>query len=60
MRWPKGKYSGHPITGIEIKCKIDLSWWSLQAVWNFGMPSIHIGPMHIWFSLNYKFWDIVK
>lgn len=50
--WPKGKYNGRYIGGIEIKVKINLLWWEFlpKASWDYGQPYFHWFCFHLWFA----------
>lgn len=55
MKWPRGRYNGQRITGVEVKVRLDLRWW------RFGLPTrngvcLSIGPLHIWTTPAYE-WD---
>ena len=54
MKWPRGKYNGMRIVGIEIKMKIDIREWWLSFRYVFGTQRIFIGPVHIWIEANYE------
>lgn len=56
MKWPKGKYNGKNITGVEVKVILDLSCWRLRIL-NQGCGSIcvRIGPVRMWISAYYDY-----
>lgn len=54
MKWPRGKYNGWRIVGIDVHMKIDVLdwWWKLR--YQFGTVWIFVGPVHIWINPNYE------
>lgn len=56
MTWPRGKYNHQRIVGIEIKFKLDITYWRLKPSWNYGEPHVFIGPLRIQVSAVYA-WD---
>jgi len=52
--WPKGKYNGKRIVGIDIRLSIDILFWIMRWSWNFGEPYIFIGPVCIRLKANYE------
>ena len=55
VRWPRGKYNGELITGVQIKFCLDfLHWTKPKCGWNFGAPFLHFGPLHFWFGATYR------
>lgn len=53
MRWPRGRYNGRRIVGVEVKVRINLRWWSLD--WpspRLGMCG-SLGPVHVWLNWEY-------
>ena len=53
MKWPGGKYNGERIVGCEVRFKLNLSFWVVGAGTRHA-PSLHIGPLHWWFSPVYS------
>jgi hypothetical protein len=56
MHWPRGKYNGQRIVGIEIRFKLNITYWLCTASWNYGEPYVFIGPLRIQVSAVYA-WD---
>lgn len=54
MKWPRGKYNGQRIVGIEVRIKIDILKWWWQLSNRHGWLRIFIGPVHIWIEANYE------
>ena len=52
MKWPRGKYNGMLITGLQVTFKVDLMWfeWRPRFFWNFGEPFI----LWLWFQVTFK------
>lgn len=44
MKWPRGKYNGRNITGIEVKFVIDLAYWQWLPLWlpDVGGPALAV------------------
>ena len=55
MKWPRGKYNGQKIVGIEFKFKVDITFWRLLLKWNFGEPYFFLGPFRLQISPVYLF-----
>lgn len=53
-RWPRGKYNGQRIVGMEIRARFDLEQWGFRAKWDLGTCFVHIGPMIVWFDTAYS------
>lgn len=55
MKWPRGKYNGWRIIGA--RCNVSIywhpAWWLLRARWNFGEPLLWLGPLRLWFYVEY-------
>lgn len=61
MRFPKGKYNGRPVTGIEIKLKTDLAWWCFVPKFGYKFnKSLHWLCFHVWIRWSYKFQTTIK
>lgn len=56
MKWPRGKYNGRRIGGIEAKLKINILWWIwLPAFSNIGgQIYIHWLCFYSWWSFSYE------
>lgn len=54
MKWPRGKYNGQRIVGIEIRMKIDILEWWWELRYRHGTQRIFMGPVHIWIDTNYE------
>jgi len=52
IRWPRGKYNGRRITGVEITFKLNIFWWAF-TVHKYSW-SIHVGPFHLWVATAYE------
>jgi hypothetical protein len=53
MRWPRGRYNGRRIVGVEIKARIDITKWGLQWFDRYGTCA-RIGPARIWIGWEYE------
>jgi hypothetical protein len=42
MRWPRGKYNGRSVTGLDISFRIDLEIWRWRPIagCNFASPFV--------------------
>ena len=52
MRWPRGRWNGQRITGLEVKIRIDVLWWRLSWFGPYGSCA-SFGPVHVWVSPTY-------
>jgi hypothetical protein len=52
-RWPRGRYNGRKIAGLECRIRINVLWWSLKIKWFYGTLSLHFGPLHVWIEPEY-------
>lgn len=50
MRWPRGKYNGRQIEGLQVSVAVHLlTWfWRPRFSWNFGEPYI------VWLCVNVR------
>ena len=46
MKWPRGKYNGQKIIGVELKIKFNLQWWAFAVRWKYN-NAVFIGPFRI-------------
>lgn len=56
MTWPRGKYNGLRIVGIDVKVNVNIRQWRWWAYCRFGTASAGIGPVRLWASLAYEDW----
>lgn len=47
MKWPRGKYNGKRIAGFKITFQFNILVWYYAIYCWAGIPSIHVGPIHI-------------
>lgn len=55
MRWPRGKYNGQRIVGLEVKVVVDIRHWLL--IWpqfRYGR-CLALGPVRVWLSAAYEY-----
>lgn len=52
MTWPRGRYNGDRIVGVEVKIVFDVTvwWWCLPNRWG---RCLAIGPLRIWIMTRY-------
>lgn len=53
IRWPRGRYNGRRVVGLEVDTRIDISHWALR--WgdiHYGMAWA-IGPLSFWIRAAY-------
>ena len=54
MKWPRGRYNGDRIVGVEIKIKIDVTTWGHWCLPNRWGKCLGLGPLWVWFSAAYR------
>jgi hypothetical protein len=55
IKWPRGRYNGKRIGGLELKIEINFAWWIWAIYWKSYSPvSFHAGPIHIWITAAYE------
>lgn len=54
MRWPRGRYNGARIVGVEIKVKFDITRW--RWCWPHFLYGrcLWLGPLRVWVSAAYE------
>lgn len=52
MRWPRGRWNGQRITGLEVKIRIDVLRWRLHWFGRWGSCA-SLGPVHVWLTAAY-------
>lgn len=55
MKWPRGRYNGRRIVGVNARFVIDVTSWG------FCLPSRHgrclqVGPVRMWLQAGYEAW----
>lgn len=55
MKWPRGKYNGWKIVGVEVKFRLDVLCWSSWCLPNRYGQCLGLGPVRIWFSPAYSY-----
>lgn len=53
MKWPRGKYNGRRIVGIEFKLKLDLTTWRWLPLYLRDCGGLHWLCFRTWTQLNY-------
>jgi hypothetical protein len=53
-RWPRGRWNGRRIVGIQAKVVIDVTCWNVR--WPRYGTCLGLGPLRIWFGLEYR-WE---
>lgn len=53
MRWPRGRYNGQRIVGVEVKCCVDFTWWGLALGSVTYATALSVGPFHVWVGAVY-------
>jgi hypothetical protein len=50
LRWPRGRYNGDRIDGLEARASVHLLWWRWFPIlkWNFGAPYFHWLCFSLW------------
>jgi hypothetical protein len=56
LRWPRGRYNGARIVGVEIKARLDITDWGWRWRPRNGLCGRY-GPLRVWLSLAYSFED---
>jgi len=61
MKWPRGKYNGCKIGGIEIKVRINVFWWNWKPkVYHDHLWAFHWICFHIWIAPEYELYTTKK
>ncbi len=56
MNWPRGRYNGARIVGVEIRLVFDILDWGLQRS-QYG-NCWRLGPIRLWLSAAYSYDDL--
>jgi hypothetical protein len=55
MRFPKGKYNGLAIDGIDLKFQITLLDWRIYFKWTeYDKTAIFVGCFKLWIGWHYE------
>lgn len=54
MKWPRGRYNGQRIVGLEARVCFDVTWWSLRLPDFRNGTCLSIGPLHVWLRAAYR------
>jgi hypothetical protein len=54
LRWPRGRYNGSRIVGVEAKFCIDFTWWGFSLGSVRYSTAFTVGPVHMWFGAVYE------
>lgn len=52
--WPRGKYNGQRIVGIEVKVRIDVTHWAIWFHLRSCSSGFGIGPLIVHYGFNYE------
>ena len=52
LHWPRGRYNGRRIVGLDIHAKIDVTAWRMRWFGAYGQ-CLWVGPLRVWISFEY-------
>lgn len=52
MRWPRGRWNGQRIVGLDVRIRIDVTWWRVRWFGRYGACG-SLGPLHVWLHAAY-------
>jgi hypothetical protein len=52
MRWPRGRYNGQRIVGMEVKVRLDITSWHWCLPNRYGR-CLGLGPLLVWVHASY-------
>ena len=53
MKWPRGRYNGQRIVGVDIHVIVDVCWWTWCLPNRWGR-CLGMGPLRVWVSAAYR------
>lgn len=54
FRWPRGRFNGMRIVGVEIKVRIDVTDWLWTPVFVHHCGGIHWLFLRTWWGFSYR------
>ena len=54
MHWPRGKYNGKRIVGVDIRVKLDVTHWYWRPIWLPLCHGLHWLCFLSWWNANYE------
>lgn len=57
MRWPRGRYNGARIIGVDMKVVLDITSWGWRWLPRNGYCGRY-GPLRVWCGWAYSFDDL--
>jgi hypothetical protein len=55
MKWPRGKYNGQRISGVDLHLRINVLWWCWVPHISFRYTKyVHWLCFHFWYGLDFK------
>ena len=61
MKWPRGRYNGMRIIGLEVKFKLCFTTWRWKPFIGGYCGGLHWGPFMSWWGFDYdQFEDFRK
>ena len=57
MRWPRGRYNGQRIVGLEFKVKLDLTDWTFVPRAIRYAHCLHWLCVRVWLHAVYDQWE---
>lgn len=55
MKWPRGRYNGRRVVGIELKFRIDLDEWRWLPRWTKYASCLSWGCFFVWAHWSYSY-----
>lgn len=59
MRWPRGRYNGQRIVGIEVSMKLNVTDWTLVPRMPRYSHCLHWFCVRVWLCAVYDQWEHV-
>jgi hypothetical protein len=56
MNWPRGKYNGRRIGGIDIHLRLNVLWWKWRPYLTRYPFGFHWLCVHLWVQPEYDSW----
>ena len=53
LGWPRGRYNGRRIVGVEVRVRIDVLDWDLAWFGRYGSAA-RLGPIFLWLEWTYR------
>jgi len=54
LTWPRGRFNGRRIVGIDVRVRVDITRWRLALPNRYG-TCLSVGPLHVWPAAAYEY-----